>query len=90
MKQELLDLIEADNEAALKIARNVGVTKLNKHFTDATHYLRHLVDHGTVDVVHVTTKQQLADGLTKPLEARAKQDFKNWASRVCSRLVIED
>ena len=50
---------------AIKIARNIGVTKLNKHFSDATHYLRHLVDHKVVDVVHVTTKQQLADGMTK-------------------------
>ena len=75
-------VLAVDNEAAIKIARNQGVTKLNKHFTDATHYLRHLVDHKVVDVVHVTTKQQNADGLTKPLEARSRVDFKSWAAKL--------
>ena len=34
-----------DNRAAINIAENMGVTSKSKHFVDAIHYFRHLVDH---------------------------------------------
>ena len=34
-----------DNTAAKEIAHNIGVTSSNKHFVDAIHYFRHLVEH---------------------------------------------
>ena len=35
-------ILAVDNEAAIKIADNRGVTARNKHFQDAVHYIRHL------------------------------------------------
>ena len=64
-----------DNQAAIKIAENLGVTGRNKHFQDSLHYFRHLVDHRVVAPVFVTTKHQRADGFTKPLDNTA---FKRW------------
>ena len=34
-----------DNTAAITIADNRGVTARTKHFSDAIHYIRHMVDH---------------------------------------------
>ena len=72
-------VVAVDNQAAIKIAENMGVTGRNKHFSDSIHYFRHLYDHSVVRPCFVTTKQQYADGFTKPLEG---QTFKTWQSRV--------
>ena len=60
-------VICVDNRAAIEIAHNIGVTSRNKHFLDAIHYFRHLVDHRVVVPTHVLTKNQRADGFTKCL-----------------------
>ena len=59
--------LAVDNQAAIKIARNMGVTARNKHFEDTLHFFRHMVDHRIVDPFFVTTRNQKADGFTKPL-----------------------
>ena len=66
-----------DNQAAIKIAENIGVTGRTKHFIDAIHYFRHLVDHRVVAPTFVRTDFQRADGFTKPLE---KGKFRTWTS----------
>ena len=68
-------VMAVDNQAAIKIAENLGVTGRNKHFQDSLHYFRHLVDHRVVSPVYVTTKNQRADGFTKPLD---NTTFKRW------------
>ena len=64
-----------DNKAAIEIAHNLGVTSRNKHFVDAIHYFRHLVDHRIVIPNHVVTQHQRADGFTKCL---GKSMFRQW------------
>ena len=71
--------LAVDNEAAIKIAENRGVTGRTKHFSDAIHYVRHMLDHLLVRVRYVSTVHQLADGFTKPLE---KAKFRAWCSRL--------
>ena len=68
-----------DNEAAIKIAENRGVTGRTKHFSDALHYIRHMVDHRFIRIRYISTHYQLADGFTKPL---TKSLFRTWCSRV--------
>ena len=68
-------VVAVDNQAAIKIADNVGVTGRTKHFGDAIHYLRHLVDHAVVRLTFVRTDVQHADGFTKPL---GKGPFRAW------------
>ena len=72
-------IVAVDNQAAIKIAENMGVTGRNKHFEDAIHYFRHLVDHRVAAPVFVTTRNQCADGFTKPLDTTP---FKTWRPRV--------
>ena len=68
-------VVAVDNQAAIKIAENMGVTGRTKHFGDAIHYLRHLVDHRAVSLTFVRTNAQHADGFTKPL---GKTPFRDW------------
>ncbi|MGA1314002.1 MAG: reverse transcriptase domain-containing protein [Pelagibacteraceae bacterium] len=70
-----------DNQAAIKIAENIGVTARNKHFEDSIHYFRHQVDHHVILPVYVTTKNQRADGFTKALDNKL---FKIWSATVCN------
>ena len=67
--------LAVDNRAAIDIANNLGVTARNKHFKDTLHYFRHLVDHRIVYPIHVSSKFQRADGMTKCLERSA---FRDW------------
>ena len=71
--------LAVDNEAAIKIAENRGVSGRTKHFSDAIHYIRHMIDHLIVRVRFVSTHFQMADGFTKPL---GKKDFRTWCSRL--------
>ena len=68
-------VLAVDNQAAIKIAENAGVTARNKHFGDAIHYFRDLVDRHVIIPTFVRTKDQCADGFTKAL---GKGDFRAW------------
>ena len=60
--------IAVDNDAAVKIAYNHGVTARNKHFRRAFHLIREEVIYQRLNVFHLSTKLQLADFLTKILD----------------------
>ena len=77
-------VLAVDNQAAIKIAENVGVTARTKHFVDAIHYFRHLVDHRVVVPTFVRTNHQCADGFTKPL---GKSLFREWTRKL---LVVDE
>ena len=72
-------VLAVDNQAAIKIAENVGVTGRTKHFVDVIHYFRHLVDHQVIVPTFVRTNHQCADGFTKPL---AKGPYREWVRRL--------
>ena len=72
-------VLAVDNTAAIQIGENAGVTGRTKHFTDAIHFVRHLIDHGRITMTHVPTDLQRADGFTKPLE---KIKFIEWVKDV--------
>ena len=52
--------LAVDNEAAIKIAENRGVSGRTKHFSDAIHYIRHMLDHMHIGLRFVSTHDQLA------------------------------
>ena len=72
--------LAVDNDAAIKIANDRGITARNKHFEMTIHYFRHCCEHQTVQPFHVTTNNQRADGFTKPLK---NELFKPWRKSVC-------
>ena len=72
-------VLAVDNQAAIRIAEDIGVTARNKHFTEVLHYFRDQTMHNLVKPVYVKTGEQLADGFTKPL---GKGVFGQWRARL--------
>ena len=65
-------ILAVDNDAAIRVANDVGVTKRNMHFERAAHYyVRHAVMHNRIQLVWVDTKMQMADFHSKVVDSPA-------------------
>ena len=71
-------IVHEDNTAAEKIANNATSLKRTKHIDVRHHFLREHVEHGTIKIVHVATKKQLADVMTKVLGKEAFLHFRQF------------
>lgn len=49
------------------MTENMGTTRLSKHIDVQYHFNREMLERGIIDLIHVSTVDQLADGLTKGL-----------------------
>ena len=67
--------IYADNQGAQALARNPEFHAKAKHIQLSVHFQREKIENGQVELIHVATEKQAADGLTKPL---ALTKFKGW------------
>ncbi|XP_012837630.1 PREDICTED: uncharacterized protein LOC105958166 [Erythranthe guttata] len=67
--QDLLH-IYCDNMSAINICKNPVQHSRTKHIEIRYHFIRNLVEEGTVSLEYVTTEKQLADIFTKPLDAQ--------------------
>ena len=65
-------VVHEDNMGALEMARLHKMRPRTKHINIKYHHFREQVDQGRISVMHVDTKDQRADALTKPL---AEQPF---------------
>ena len=74
-------VIYEDNTAAIKIANNATAIKRTKHIDVRHHFLREHVEQGTITLVPVSTKKQLADAMTKVL---GKQSFLHYREFITS------
>ena len=75
--------LAVDNQAAIEIAEDRGVTGRTKHFMDSIHYIRELIDFKHVRLTFVRTNRQKADGFTKPLERpQFREGSKNYVGGV--------
>ena len=66
--------IYEDNAGAIQLAENPLSSSNSKHIDVRHHFLRELVFSGSISIVHVPSKYQHADVLTKPL-SRESFDF---------------
>ena len=60
-------IVYEDNRACIKIAENATAMRRTKHLDIRHHFLREHVDNGTIKIVAVSTREQLADIMTKVL-----------------------
>ena len=60
-------VIKGDNEAALSLTRNQMTTPRGKHIDIVHHFARERVEWGEIEFVHVSSVNNVADILTKPL-----------------------
>ena len=78
MKQTLKDYgihlkqvpLYCDNESAIKIANNLVQHLKIKHIQIHHHFLRDHVMKEDIDIIHVSTEEQLEDIFTKPLDEK--------------------
>ena len=67
--------IYTDNKGALALAENPVFHERTKHIAVKYHYIRQLIEEGTIDLVYINTKDQKSDGLTKPLDKTKFKEF---------------
>lgn len=60
-------VIYGDNRAAIALAKNPQYHAPTKHIAAQNHWIRERLVDGEIVLEHVPTKEQVADGLTKPL-----------------------
>ena len=60
-------VVYEDNRACIKIAENVTAMKRTKHIDIRHHFLCEHAENGTIKILPVATKDQLADVMTKVL-----------------------
>lgn len=68
--------ILCDNQSAICVARNQGYNPRTKHISIRYHFVREALDRGDISLDYVSTKQQPADGFTKPLTRQNHEAFK--------------
>lgn len=60
-------MIYVDNKSAITLARNPVFHGRSKHIDVRYHFIRECVEKGLIVIRHVSTEQQRADVLTKPM-----------------------
>ena len=60
-------MLYVDNDAAISVCKNPGVSSANKHFEREIHYIRDKYESMSIDISFVPTDYQMADYLTKIL-----------------------
>jgi hypothetical protein len=66
-KKAVMFRLLVDNKSAIALAKNPVHHDRTKHIDVKYHYIRWCVEEGLVDLLYVTTQDQLADALTKAL-----------------------
>ena len=61
--------IFCDNTTAINISKNLVQHSKTKHIKIRYHFVRELVEEGTVELLYVPTEDQLADIFTKGLDS---------------------
>jgi hypothetical protein len=67
--------LHEDNEACIKIAENPVFHRRTKHIDIRFHFTREHLELGHITIPHISTKDQLADILTKPLPRPSFESF---------------
>jgi hypothetical protein len=67
--------IKGDNQSSIKLTKNPEFHDRTAHIPLEEHFVRDEVERETVKIDWVSTDQQLADGLTKPLTRDKHEEF---------------
>ena len=66
-----------DNQSAIKLVHNPEFHKRTKHVDVRYHYIREKYASGDIDVYYVTSKEQIADILTKAIPCNQFEILRN-------------
>ena len=85
--QDKPTIIRCDSSSAIKLSKNPVMHGRSKHIDVRFHFLLELTKAGTVELVHCSTEEQLADVMTKPLKLDVFLKLRGLLG-VCSELDI--
>jgi hypothetical protein len=74
-----------DNESAIRMADNPVEHSCTKHIAIRYHFLRDHQQRGDIKIAYVSTKKQLADIFTKPLNEKTFTKLRNELNILYSR-----
>jgi KUP system potassium uptake protein len=87
-----------DNKSCIEIATNHRTRPRTKHLSVRLHHFRHHVLNKTINIEHISTKEQIADMFTKPLArdqfAKLREKLMHWgdsnipAARECENILL--
>ena len=69
-----MTVIHCDNQSCIKMSENPVDHDRSKHIDTRYHYIRDMVQKGAVQLQYLSTDEQIADILTKPL-TRVKFEY---------------
>lgn len=75
-KQLDATVLRCDNLGAISIVKNPESIKRTQHIETQFFYTNDIYKKGKIQIIHVSTNDQLADPLTKPLNKEKFQDFR--------------
>jgi hypothetical protein len=67
-------LIHCDNQSCMKLTENLVFHDTSKHIDIKYHYIQNMVQRGAVELQYISTDEQIANILTKPL-SRVKYEY---------------
>ena len=65
--QKVSTVVHCDNQSTIAMTRNSVFHNRTRHIETRHHFIRELVDKGSIKMYYCSTDEQLADILTKPL-----------------------
>ena len=68
--------IMCDNTSAIMISKNPVLHSRTKHIEIRHHFIRDHVEKGDVELIHIDTKNQIADIFTKPLNTQQHNELR--------------
>jgi hypothetical protein len=78
-------LLLCDNESAIRMADNPVEHSRTKHIAIRYHFLRDHQQRRDIEIAYVSTKEQLADIFTKPLDEKTFTKLRNELNILNSR-----
>jgi hypothetical protein len=75
IQQPETSVLFSDNQAAIAISHHPEFHARTKHIDIAHHFLRDLVESGTIEIIYVSTRDNVADIFTKGLSRPSHEDF---------------
>lgn len=73
--QPKTSILFSDNQAAMSISHHPEFHARTKHIDIAHHFLRDLVEEGTIEIIYIQTRENLADVFTKGLPRPLHEDL---------------
>jgi hypothetical protein len=68
--------IMCDNTSAIMISKNPVLHSRTKHIEIRHHFIRDHIEKGEIELIHIDTKEQIADIFTKPLNTQQHNELR--------------